>query len=75
MKIRIPFTQTVLVIQTEKTLDAVLLSIITNRYLNYESKLSINRIDAIRHYRRVTGCGLMDAKDYVDALVRKNNIP
>ena len=41
---------------------------IVKNYLNLNGPGFGNKINAIKHVRTVTGCGLKEAKDFVDAL-------
>ena len=74
MKINIPFSDKVLSIEFENSLDITLLEMLNNRYLNYGGKWSINRVEAVKHCRQVKGGSLTDAVKYVDALIQKNGI-
>ncbi len=76
MRIKIPFTNKVLVIELENTLDQQILDIVCKRYLNYNKEWSIDRIAGIKFYRSINpSLSLTDAKEYIDNLILINRIP
>jgi hypothetical protein len=75
MKIKIPFTRKMFVIEVVDTLEQSVLNILNNRYHNsVNGFMTLSRIEAIKFYRSNTGSGLVDAKNYVDSLVEKYNL-